>query len=141
MRLSTRRPSGAGGGRRGAGMPSQRQLKVGEQVRHVLASALAQGEVHDARLEEAGITVLEVRTSPDLRHASVVVSQLGRSGVDDDILRQLDRVSGRLGGHVARGINLKYAPKLHFLVDDTLERVGRIERLLDEGLGPERWKR
>ena len=121
--------------------PSQRQLKVGEELRHLLADLFLRGEVHDPRLRQVDLTVLEVRMSGDLRHATVFVSQLGRSGVDDDILRQLDRVSGRLGGHVARGINLKYAPKLHFLVDDTLERVGRIERLLDEGLGPERWKR
>ncbi|MCB9942696.1 MAG: 30S ribosome-binding factor RbfA [Geminicoccaceae bacterium] len=135
---SSRPPAGRNDSRQGKGQPSQRQLKVGEQVRHVLAESLVRGEVHDTRLQDAQLTVLEVRMSPDLRQATVFISQLGHSGIASDVLELLKREAGRFGGMVARRINLKYAPKLRFLADDTLDRVDRIEQLLDEGLGRDR---
>ena len=124
-----------------AGMPSQRQLKVGEQVRHVIAESLTRGELHDSRLIDASLTVLEVKMTADLRHATVFLSQLGQDRVDDEVMAALERLAGVLAGRIARQTNLKYAPRIRFEADDTMERVNRIEQLLDQGLGREKRER
>src|SRR3546814_12069599 len=48
--------------------PSQRQLRVGEEVRHALVRILGRGDLRDPELSETKITVTEVRLSPDLRN-------------------------------------------------------------------------
>ena len=94
---------------------SQRQLRVGEQVRHAIAEILAQGGVHDADLEGHIITVPEVRMSPDLKLATIYVMPLG--GRDTElVITALDRNKKFLRGEVARRVNLKFAPDLRFRV-------------------------
>src|ERR1700694_3490298 len=96
---------------------SQRQLRVGETVRHALADVLAQGIVHDPGLEGHIITVPEVRMSPDLKLATIYVMSLG--GRDTDIvIAALERNKKFLRGEVARRVNLKFAPDLRFRPDD-----------------------
>jgi ribosome-binding factor A len=108
---------------------SQRQLRVGEQVRHAIAEILAQGSVHDADLEGHIITVPEVRMSPDLKLATVYVMPLG--GRDTEIvLAALERNKKFLRGEVARRVNLKFAPDLRFRVDERFDEAERIEKLL-----------
>ncbi|MBR0971997.1 30S ribosome-binding factor RbfA [Bradyrhizobium japonicum] len=108
---------------------SQRQLRVGEQVRHAMAEILAQGNVHDADLEDHIITVPEVRMSPDLKLATVYVMPLG--GRDTGIIiAALDRNKKFLRGEVARRVNLKFAPDLRFRVDERFDEAERIEKLL-----------
>jgi ribosome-binding factor A len=108
---------------------SQRQLRVGETVRHAVAEILAQGSVHDEALEGHIITVPEVRMSPDLKLATVYVMPLG--GKDTDIvLAALARNKKFLRGEVAHRVNLKFAPDLRFRVDDRFDEAERIERLL-----------
>ncbi|MDE5460755.1 MULTISPECIES: 30S ribosome-binding factor RbfA [unclassified Bradyrhizobium] len=108
---------------------SQRQLRVGEQVRHAIAEILAQGSVHDADLEGHIITVPEVRMSPDLKLATVYVMPLG--GRDTEIvLVALERNKKFLRGEVARRVNLKFAPDLRFRVDERFDEAERIEKLL-----------
>jgi len=108
---------------------SQRQLRVGEIVRHAVADILAQGGVHDADLEGHIITVPEVRMSPDLKLATVYVMPLG--GKDTDIvLAALARNKKFLRGEVAHRVNLKFAPDLRFRVDDRFDEAERIEKLL-----------
>ncbi|MBR1088969.1 30S ribosome-binding factor RbfA [Bradyrhizobium manausense] len=108
---------------------SQRQLRVGEQVRHAIADILAQGSVHDADLEGHIITVPEVRMSPDLKLATVYVMPLG--GRDTEIIiTALDRNKKFLRGEVARRVNLKFAPDLRFRVDERFDEAERIEKLL-----------
>src|SRR6201988_1118133 len=108
---------------------SQRQLRVGELVRHALADILAQGSVHDADLEGHIITVPEVRMSPDLRLATIYVMPLG--GRDTEIvLSALERNKKFLRGEVARRVNLKFAPDIRFRVDDRFDQAERIEKLL-----------
>jgi len=111
---------------------------VGEELRHLLADLFLRGEVHDPRLRQVDLTVLEVRMSGDLRHATVFVSQLGRDEPAPEVLAGLEAASGYLGGRAAREMNLKYAPRLRWSVDETQRHVDRIERLLDEGLGSAR---
>ena len=108
---------------------SQRQLRVGEQVRHAIADILAQGIVHDADLEGHIITVPEVRMSPDLKLATVYVMPLG--GRDTEVvLAALARNKKFLRGEVARRVNLKFAPELRFHVDERFDEAERIEKLL-----------
>jgi ribosome-binding factor A len=108
---------------------SQRQLRVGEQVRHAIAEILAQGGVHDADLEGHIITVPEVRMSPDLKLATVYVMPLG--GRDTEIIiAALERNKKFLRGEVARRVNLKFAPDLRFRVDERFDEAERIEKLL-----------
>lgn len=108
---------------------SQRQLRVGEQVRHAIADILAQGTVHDADLEGHIITVPEVRMSPDLKLATVYVMPLG--GRDTEIvIAALERNKKFLRGEVARRVNLKFAPDLRFRVDERFDEAERIEKLL-----------
>ena len=115
---------------------SQRQLRVGEQVRHAIAEILAQGSVHDADLEGHIITVPEVRMSPDLKLATVYVMPLG--GRDTEIvLAALERNKKFLRGEVARRVNLKFAPDLRFRVDERFDEAERIEKLIANTCGAE----
>ena len=108
---------------------SQRQLRVGEQVRHAIAEILAQGIVHDADLEGHIITVPEVRMSPDLKLATVYVMPLG--GKDTDVVvAALARNKKFLRGEVAHRVNLKFAPDLRFQIDERFDEAERIEKLL-----------
>src|SRR5467141_5422649 len=98
-------------------MPSQRQLRVGELVRHALADMLTRGAVHDPVIEGHVITVPEVRMSPDLRLATIYVMPLG--GRDTEIvIAALERNKKFLRGEVARRVNLKFAPDVRFRADD-----------------------
>ncbi len=112
-----------------SGQASQRQLRVGELVRHALADILSQGVVHDEVLERHVITVPEVRMSPDLRLATIYVMPLG--GFDrDEVLRALDAHKKFLRGEIAHRINLKFAPDVRFRIDDTFDEAARIDELL-----------
>jgi ribosome-binding factor A len=108
---------------------SQRQLRVGEIVRHAVADILAQGGVHDADLEGHIITVPEVRMSPDLKLATVYVMPLGGKDTDK-VIAALARNKKFLRGEVAHRVNLKFAPDLRFRVDDRFDEAERIEKLL-----------
>ena len=108
---------------------SQRQLRVGETVRHALAEILAHGDVHDPDLEGHIITVPEVRMSPDLKLATIYVMPLG--GRDTEVvIEALNRNKKFLRGEVAHRVNLKFAPDLRFRVDDRFDEAERIEKLL-----------
>ena len=108
---------------------SQRQLRVGETVRHAVADILVNGSVHDQDLEGHIITVPEVRMSPDLKLATIYVMPLG--GRDTGIvIAALERHKKFLRGEVARRVNLKFAPDIRFRVDDRFDEAERIEKLL-----------
>jgi len=108
---------------------SQRQLRVGETVRHAVADILSQGSVHDPDLEGHIITVPEVRMSPDLKLATVYVMPLGGRDTDT-VLAALERNKKFLRGEVAHRVNLKFAPDLRFRVDERFDEAERIEKLL-----------
>jgi ribosome-binding factor A len=108
---------------------SQRQLRVGEAVRHAVADILLHGDAHDPDLEGHIITIPEVRMSPDLKLATIYVMPLG--GRDTDVvLAALDRNKKFLRGEIARRVNLKFAPDIRFRVDDRFDEAERIEKLL-----------
>jgi ribosome-binding factor A len=109
--------------------PSQRQLRVGELIRHALADVLARGEVPDPVLTSHPITVPEVRMSPDLRLATAYVMPLG--GRDQKaVLAALERNQKFLRTEVAHRVSMKFAPDLRFMIDERFDEAERIERLL-----------
>jgi ribosome-binding factor A len=108
---------------------SQRQLRVGEIVRHAVADLLAQGTVHDPELEGHIITVPEVRMSPDLKLATVYVMPLGGKDTEK-VIAALARNKKFLRGEVAHRVNLKFAPDLRFRADERFDEAERIEKLL-----------
>src|ERR1700735_2709981 len=99
---------------------SQRQLRVGELIRHELAEMLARGDIHDPVIQAHMITVPEVRMSPDLRLATIYVTPLGA----------LDRNKRYVRGEIAKRVNLKFAPEIRFRVDERFDEAERIEKLL-----------
>ena len=108
---------------------SQRQLRVGETVRHAVAEILARGNVHDPDLEGHIITVPEVRMSPDLKLATIYVMPLGGRDTDK-VIAALTRNKKFLRGEIANRVNLKFAPDIRFRVDDRFDEAERIEKLL-----------
>ena len=108
---------------------SQRQLRVGELIRHELADMLSRGDIHDSVIQAHMITVPEVRMSPDLRLATVYIMPL--AGRDtDEVIAAFERNKKFLRGEVAHQINLKFAPDLRFRADDRFEEAERIDKLL-----------
>jgi ribosome-binding factor A len=110
-------------------MPSQRQLRVGELVRHALADMLTRGAVHDPVIQSHLITVPEVRMAADLRLATIYVVPLGGRDASE-ILAALERNKRFLRGEIARRINLKFAPDIRFRIDERFDEAERIEKLL-----------
>ncbi len=109
--------------------PTQRQLRVGEEIRHALVRILASGRLHDPDLAGVSITVTEVRVSPDLRAATVFLTPFG-GGDATKILSALRRAAGFLQRELANEIDLRVLPRLAFAQDVSFERADAIERIL-----------
>ncbi len=109
--------------------PSQRQLRVGELIRRTLSGVLARGDVHDPELNVMSITVGEVRTSPDLKIATVYVMPLGGGGREEAI-DALKRNKGELRRALGKDLTLKYAPDLRFVIDETFDRMDETREML-----------
>jgi ribosome-binding factor A len=108
---------------------SQRQLRVGELIRHELADMLSRGGIHDPVIEQHMITVPEVRMSPDLRLATIYIMPLG-GREEKAVLEALDRNKRFVRGEIARRVNLKFAPEIRFRVDERFDEAERIEKIL-----------
>ena len=108
---------------------SQRQLRVGELVRHTMADMLTRGEVHDPVIEGHLITVPEVQMTADLRLATIYVMPLGGRDAEA-VLAALERNKKFLRGEIAHRVNLKFAPEIRFRIDERFEEAERIEKLL-----------
>ena len=109
--------------------PSQRQLRVGELIRHALAEMLSRGEIYDPVLASHVVTIPEVRLSPDLRLATVYVMPLGGRDVKE-VLAALDRHKKYIRAEIAHEVNLKFAPDIRFMADETFDEADRIDQLL-----------
>lgn len=113
----------------GASGPSQRQLRVGELVRHALSEILARGEIADPDLDGVLVTVPEVRMSPDLKQATALVMPLGGKN-QDKVMAGLERSRKWLRGQVARRVDLKFAPEIRFRLDTRFEDDDRVNAML-----------
>lgn len=111
--------------------PSQRQLRVGEEIRHMLAQVLTRGDLRDPDLFDVTITVTEVRMSPDLRHATAFVTPLGGAEMERTVAA-LRRAAPFLQRQVGRELRLRFTPTLAFEADRSFDEAGKIDRLLRE---------
>lgn len=116
-----------------AGMPSQRQLRAGELVRHALTDIITREDLRDPDLAGIIVTVGEVRCSPDLRHANIFVSPLGDDTPPgrESLSNALNRAAPFLRGRLGREIEMKFTPELHFIPDSSYDEATAIDRLLD----------
>ncbi|MHB2266668.1 30S ribosome-binding factor RbfA [Aliihoeflea sp. PC F10.4] len=110
--------------------PSQRQLRVGEQVRHALSDVIARGEVRDDVIEGTVISVSEVRMSPDLKIATAFVSPLGAKD-DNAVIKALAKNAKFIRGRVSGALRqMKYMPEFRFRLDTSFDNMARIDALL-----------
>ena len=109
--------------------PGQRQLRVGEELRHLLAELLRPGELRDPALHDANITVTEVRLTPDLRNATAFVMPLGGANAEE-IMAGLRRSAPFLKSRLARMVELRHMPNITFALDNAFESAARISALL-----------
>ena len=109
--------------------PSQRQLRVAEEVRHALSAVFARAEFRDPDLHGLHLTVTEVRASPDLKHMTAFVSGLGKD-LTPAQLKALKRAGAFLRGQVAKAVRLRFSPELHFEPDTALGYAMRIDEVM-----------
>ncbi len=108
---------------------SQRQLRVGELVRHAMAEMLMRGDIHDPVIERHMITIPEVRVTADLRLATIYVMPLGGRDANE-VVAAFEKQKKFLRHEIAERINLKFAPDIRFRVDERFDEAERIEKLL-----------
>ncbi|TIQ98403.1 30S ribosome-binding factor RbfA [Mesorhizobium sp.] len=110
--------------------PSQRMLRVGEQVRHALSETLQRGEIIDPMIENSVVSVSEVRMSPDLKIATAFISPLG-AGDADAVVGALNRHAKFIRGRVSGALRqMKYMPEFRFRLDTSFDNFARINELL-----------
>src|ERR1700744_5737524 len=136
----SRRPTSSGRSQRGsAGRrtgrhdgptgPSQRQLRVGEALRHALAETLRRNEIRDPELDGVSVTITQVKPSPDMRHATVFCEPLGGQNAKA-VIAALNRHKGFLRGEMGHQIALKVTPELPFVEDESFAEAQKIETIL-----------
>ena len=108
--------------------PSQRQLRVGELLRHALSEILMREDFFDPDLANVSITISEISVSPDLSNARVYTMPLGGINVDV-ILPALNRLAPMIQSLVAKKVHLRRTPRLRFLLDDSFENAARMNQL------------
>jgi ribosome-binding factor A len=109
--------------------PNQRQLRVGEVLRHALSDILRATDIRDPDLLGVSVTVTQVKPSPDMRYATVFVEPLGGKNAET-IVAALNRHKGFLRGAMGRTIELKFTPELRFVEDTSFAEAERIEKIL-----------
>lgn len=111
--------------------PTQRQLRVGEQLRHIITETLQRGKFHnEVLLDHApSVTVTEVRVAPDLKYATAYVMNLGGRGMDE-ILPALNECAGYFQKEVARQLTTKFTPRIKFVGDEVFDHAEHIENIL-----------
>ncbi len=123
----SRRPHRGGADAKGG--PSQRQLRVGEALRHALAEVLARNEIRDPDLEGVSVTVTQVKPSPDMRYATVYCEPLGGQN-GKEIVAALNRHKGFLRGEMGHRLTMKFTPDLRFVEDESFAEAQKIETIL-----------
>ena len=110
---------------------SQRQLRVGEELRHLISNALLRESFYDGYIKNNNITITEVNVSPDLKNAKVYVMPLGGKN-KLDVLNSLNKVSGRFKKIISSNVSLRQTPKLVFKIDETFEYAKKINDILNK---------
>ncbi len=111
--------------------PTQRQLRVGEELRHALSTVLFRNDVGEPLLDQLSITVSEVRISPDLRHATAYVAPLGGSDGGKTV-EILTRFAGQIRRALTSRVNLRYSPQIRFKLDESFDYAMKISKIMNE---------
>lgn len=109
--------------------PSQRQLRVGEALRHALAEVLRENDIRDPDLEGVSVTITQVKPSPDMRYATVYCEPLGGQNAKE-IVAALNRHKGFLRGEMGHLLTMKFTPELRFVEDESFAEAQKIETIL-----------
>jgi ribosome-binding factor A len=109
----------------------QRQLRIGEEIRHALSGFIADNSLSDPDLTGRMITVTVVKISPDLRNATIFIAPFG-GGEPELVVRALNRAAGYFRGELARSVEMRVSPQLRFKIDDSFDEASRIESLLHD---------
>ena len=115
--------------RRDGSIKSQRQLKVGEELRHLISNALHRETFYDEIIESSNITITEVNVSPDLKNAKVYIMPLGGKQ-KLEVLNSLNKVKGHIKKLISRGITLRQIPKISFIIANSFEYAKHIDQIL-----------
>ena len=108
---------------------SQRQLKVGEELRHLISNALHRETFYDEVIETSNITITEVNVSPDLKNAKVYIMPLGGKQ-KLEVLESLNKVKSHIKKIISSGITLRQIPKISFIIDHSFEYATHIDQIL-----------
>ena len=109
--------------------PSQRQLRVGEMLRHALAEILRENDIRDPELDGVSVTITQVKPSPDMRYATVYCEPLG-GGNAQTVIAALNRHKGFVRGEMGHKIAMKFTPELRFVEDESFAEAQKIETIL-----------
>ena len=109
--------------------PSQRQLRVAQEVKRVITSVLERGDLRAEEIRNAFITLTEVRVSPDLKYVTAYVMTLNGKNLGV-VLEMLNAEKGAFKKEIATKLQLRYTPDVTFRADDTFVEAERIEKLL-----------
>jgi ribosome-binding factor A len=112
-------------------MPSQRQLRIGEEIRHAVAQMLERREFHEPALQDVSVTVTEVRISPDLKNATAYIMPLGGDQAAE-VLEALTRARPFVRKQVGKTMRLRHVPNISFEMDETFDQASKIETLLND---------
>ncbi|PIR34536.1 MAG: ribosome-binding factor A [Alphaproteobacteria bacterium CG11_big_fil_rev_8_21_14_0_20_44_7] len=115
--------------------PSQRQLKVGELIRHALSNLFLRGEI--PVLENLPLTVSEVRISPDLKNATAYIYPLGGQGASEELIKLLRGYQGFIKHYISREVYIRHTPNISFKIDKSFDEAARINELLHNPEPPE----
>lgn len=110
--------------------PTQRQLRVNEAIRHIIAAHLMRGETGHPALSGQSVTVTEVEVGPDMRHATAFVTPLGGGTIKDEVLDALNEVAPHFTHAVAKELTMKYTPRIRFAYDERFDYADKINTLL-----------
>ncbi len=110
--------------------PSQRQLRVGEELRHALSRILSRDELRDPALAGLNLTVTEVRMSPDLKNATAFVMPLGGGGLEAAV-KALNHAGGYFRNRIAQEVTLRFAPRISFAADRSFDEAHRVREILE----------
>ncbi len=110
--------------------PSQRQLRVGEQIRHILAETMQRGHFNQPVLIDLNlVSISEVKISPDLKHATAYVMSLGGANMEE-ILPALNKDKNVFRKEIARSARLRFTPTIRFVADNSFDEAQKIENIL-----------
>jgi len=115
--------------RKDSTIKSQRQLKVGEELRHLISNALHRETFYDEIIESSNITITEVNVSPDLKNAKVYVMPLGGKQ-KLEVIESLNKVKNHIKKLISSGITLRQIPKINFIIDNSFEYAKHIDQIL-----------